>query len=126
MVTKLKEVDVVVVGLGWTGSIFALELARAVDRDDVRVIDHRRGTRFADEPLAEGRVVGERRREDLERDGPVEDQLGQLTDARLRRAGDAHPATIPRAARSVMSAGSSPASRRISAVCWPRAGAPRE
>src|SRR3981081_555851 len=29
MVTKLKEVDVVVVGLGWTGGILAKELAEA-------------------------------------------------------------------------------------------------
>ena len=29
MVTKLKEVDVVVVGLGWTGGILSKELAEA-------------------------------------------------------------------------------------------------
>jgi gluconate 2-dehydrogenase alpha chain len=28
MVTKLKEVDVVVVGLGWTGGILSKELAK--------------------------------------------------------------------------------------------------
>ena len=29
MVTKLKEVDVVIVGLGWTGGILSKELAEA-------------------------------------------------------------------------------------------------
>ena len=29
MVTKLKEVDVVIVGLGWTGGILAKELTEA-------------------------------------------------------------------------------------------------
>ena len=31
MAKKLKEVDVVIVGLGWTGGILAKELARSRD-----------------------------------------------------------------------------------------------
>ena len=32
MVTKLKEVDAVIVGLGWTGGILAKELNRVLER----------------------------------------------------------------------------------------------
>ena len=45
MATKLKEVDVVIVGLGWTGGILAKELAEAglkvvaLERGDVRSTD---------------------------------------------------------------------------------------
>src|SRR2546423_14274192 len=45
MVTKLKEVDVVVVGLGWTGGILSKELAEsglkvvALERGDIRTTD---------------------------------------------------------------------------------------
>src|ERR1700741_5673235 len=45
MTTKLKEVDVVIVGLGWTGGILAKELAEsglkvvALERGDMRTTD---------------------------------------------------------------------------------------
>src|SRR4029434_5807257 len=45
MVTKLKEVDVVVVGLGWTGGILAKELAEA----GLKVVALERGKPIATE-----------------------------------------------------------------------------
>ena len=35
MVTKLKEVDVVIVGLGWTGGILAKELSAALPEAEI-------------------------------------------------------------------------------------------
>ena len=44
MTTKMKEVDVVIVGLGWTGGILSKELAQA----GLKVVSLERG----DEPQA--------------------------------------------------------------------------
>ena len=50
----------------------AARLAGLEDRDDVRVIDRGGGPRLADESLPERVVGGQRRRQDLQRDRPVE------------------------------------------------------
>jgi len=39
MATRLKEVDVVTIGVGWTGSILARELTKA-GRRHVSLVDH--------------------------------------------------------------------------------------
>ena len=63
----------------------AVFLARRVDGDHVRVIDRRGHARLALEAIAEGRVVGTLVGDDLDRDRPVQAQVG-------RRIDDAHPA----------------------------------
>ena len=45
MVTKLKEVDVVIVGLGWTGGILAKELAAS----GLKIVAIERGTQRSSE-----------------------------------------------------------------------------
>ena len=59
-------------------------LAVVMDRDDVRVLDRRRGARFVQEALADARIAEPARRDDLQGHGPVEAELGGLVD-------DAHP-----------------------------------
>ena len=61
------------------------DLAGVVDRDDVRVVDRRGQPRLAQEPLAEAHVLGQLRREDLQRDVAVEREVVGAVD-------DAHPA----------------------------------
>ena len=59
-----------------------VRLARLVDRDDRGVLDRRRQPRLAQEPLAIGAVVGERRPQQLQRDLAPEPQvLGAVDDA---------------------------------------------
>ena len=53
----------------------ALVLARVEDRDDVRVVDVRGDARLADEALAKGRILGQGRRDELQRDRAVEVEL---------------------------------------------------
>jgi hypothetical protein len=61
-----------------------------VDRDDVRVIERGGQLRFAQEALAEALIVGKLRREQLERDLPVQAQMLCEIDA-----GHATPAEQP-------------------------------
>ena len=63
----------------------AVFLARLVDRDDVRVVERRCEPRLAREPLAEGLVLAQLRREQLERDGAAQREV-------LRPVDDAHAA----------------------------------
>ncbi len=63
----------------------AVLLAGVVHVDDVRVVHGGGDLRLAHEPLAELRVVGELRGDDLHRDAPSERELRRLVD-------DAHPA----------------------------------
>ena len=62
----------------------ALALARVVDGDDVRVLDGGRRLGFGDEALSEVLVVGERGRDDFQRDRPLQAELRRAID-------DAHP-----------------------------------
>ena len=55
-------------------------LAEIVDRDDVRMAEHGHRPGFAGEPLGEGRVLADLRREDLQRHQPVEPLLAGLVD----------------------------------------------
>jgi hypothetical protein len=56
-------------------------LARLVDRDDVRVVERGRELRLGQQPLAEALVLGEARREQLERHLPLQPPiLGELDD----------------------------------------------
>ena len=63
----------------------AVLLARVVDRDHVRMIERRGDLRLRDEAAAEGRVVGERGRDQLDGHVPVEGEVGRPVD-------DAHAA----------------------------------
>ena len=49
MVTKLKDVDVVVIGMGWTGSILSRELTKA----GLQVVGLERGNGAAGAPAGE-------------------------------------------------------------------------
>jgi hypothetical protein len=62
----------------------AVRLAGGVDGNDVQVVNGGDSARLPDEPLAELRVVGERGREDLQRDGPAEGLVPRAED-------DCHP-----------------------------------
>ena len=55
-------------------------LARVVDRDDVGVVDRRRGARLADEAIAEVGVLGELRGDELQRDRAIEVELERSID----------------------------------------------
>ena len=66
----------------------AVLLARVVDRDDVRMVERRGDLRLRDEAAAEGRVVRQRGRDQLDGDVPVEREVGRPVD-------DAH-ATLAR------------------------------
>ena len=57
-----------------------VRVARVVDRHDVRVFEARRDGGLALEPAAVVRVGGQRRRQDLERDGAVQLQMGRPVD----------------------------------------------
>ena len=63
----------------------AVRLARRVDREDAGVVDRRGQPRLAQEPLSERVVAGELGCDQLQRDRPVERELGRAVD-------DAHPA----------------------------------
>ena len=64
-------------------------LPRAVDRDDVRVLERRRRGRLADEELTEPRLPGELGQDDLEGHRPLETGLGgAIDDAHAAGAGD--------------------------------------
>ena len=73
----------------------SVALAVVVDRDDVGVLDRRRGTRLAQEALANAWIAEQPGRDDLQRDGTVETQLrGLVDDAHTAATGDAfHPVT---------------------------------
>ena len=62
----------------------AVRLSRCVDREDAGVVDGGGQPRFAQEPLAEGVVAGELGCDELQRDRPIERELGRAVD-------DAHP-----------------------------------
>ena len=62
-----------------------VDLARVVDRDDVRMLERGRHPRLGEEALAERDVVGELRREQLQCDVTVEREVVSAVD-------DAHPA----------------------------------
>jgi hypothetical protein len=58
-----------------------LSLVRVVDRDDVRMLQTRRGRGLADESVAEPRIVGEVRVEQLQSDLPTQlEVLGEIDD----------------------------------------------
>ena len=64
-----------------------VDLARVVDRDDVRMLDRGRQPRLAQEALAERHVVGELRGEQLQRDVAVEREVvGAVDDAHAAAA----------------------------------------
>ena len=62
-----------------------VRLARVEDRDDVRVIDGRRGPHLPEKPLPVSLVAGELGCQDLQRHGPVQPSVGCAVD-------DRHPA----------------------------------
>ena len=66
----------------------AVGLAGLVDRDDVRVVEARREPRLAQQSLAEALVVGERFREELERDRPLEPNVARAVDVAHATAPD--------------------------------------
>ena len=70
-----------------------IALAVVVDRNDVGVLDRRRGSRLAQEALANARIPEQSRRDHLQRHGAVEAQLrGLVDDAHATATGDAfHP-----------------------------------
>ena len=73
----------------------ALDLARVVDRDDVRVLDRGGLGRFAGEPLAKRVVLGELGGQDLQRHIPVEAQVaGQVDHAHAAATDDAFDAVV--------------------------------
>ena len=67
----------------------AVLTADVVERADVRVVERGDRAGFALEPLAELRVAGEVRRQDLDRDGAIETRVARLVDL-------AHPARAER------------------------------
>ena len=73
----------------------ALALARVVDGDDVRVLDRRGGLGLGDEARAEVRLLGERRRDDLQRDDAVEVEVaGAIDDAHAAAPGESLDAVV--------------------------------
>ena len=72
----------------------ALELAAAMDRDDVRVLERGRQARLGLEAGDRVRVLGVLGRDDLQRHGAVQIGVGGLVD-------DAHPAAIEHALDAV-------------------------
>ena len=58
----------------------AVVLARLVDGDHVRVVDRRGELRLAQEALAEALVLGQLGGDQLQRDGPLERQVGGAVD----------------------------------------------
>ena len=70
-----------------TVGVAAVDLACVVDRDDVRVVEPGRALRLSHEPLAEARVVRQRRRQHLEGDLAAEAHvLGEIDDAHAAAA----------------------------------------
>ena len=63
----------------------AVDVARVVDRDDVRVLERHHELRLAREALAEAIVARQGRRDELERNRPLQAQV-------VRPVDDAHPA----------------------------------
>ena len=73
----------------WRCTAPPVALARVVDRDDVGVVDRGRRPRLAHEAVAEVGVLGQLRRDQLQRDGAVEVELeGPVDDAHAAAAGD--------------------------------------
>ena len=70
-----------------TVGVASVDLAGVVDRNHVRMVEPGCTLRLAHEPLAEARVVRQRRREHFERDlAPEADVLGEVDDAHAAAA----------------------------------------
>ena len=66
----------------------ASALARGVDRDDVGVLDRGRRSHLLQEPGTHGEIVEELRRDHLQRDDPLELQVGGAVDDAHATAAD--------------------------------------
>ena len=69
----------------------AVLLARVVDRDDVRMVQRRGDLRLRDEAAAEGRITGERGRDQLDGHVPVEREVGRPVGALSARVAGREP-----------------------------------
>ena len=93
----------------------AVDVARVVDRDDVRVLQRHHELRLAGEALAEPLVPRQGGRDELQRDGPLQAQVvGPVHDAHPAAADQLLDPVAEEVAADADGLGRRPCSRRVS------------